>query len=69
MSTPQPADRHELHNASVDETLATVGACAQVHLQTGRICTRDHGHEGSCDFTPADDARALTEERDLAEGS
>ncbi|HET9634146.1 MAG TPA: hypothetical protein VFP73_17250, partial [Terrabacter sp.] len=40
----------ELHNASVDEDAALQGACAQVHLPTGSMCIKHHGHEGSCDF-------------------
>ena len=43
-------DRLELHNPSVDETLADDGACAQVHLPTGRVCLRKHHHPGSCQF-------------------
>ena len=61
MSTsPQPSpERNELHNASVDEGLAGSGRCAMVHLPSGRVCTLEHGHGGSCDFTPADEARDL----------
>lgn len=45
-----PDDRQELHNTSVDEEVAEMGACAQVHLPTGRTCTLEHGHRGSCRF-------------------
>ena len=51
----QPDDRQELHNASVDEDVAEAGACAQVHLPTGRTCTLKHHHEGSCNFVPRDE--------------
>ena len=52
------ADTSEMHNASVDEVAARQGACAQVHLPTGRMCILPHGHRGSCDFIPADAAYA-----------
>jgi hypothetical protein len=45
-----PSDRLELHNASVDEDLAQVGACGQIHLPTGLTCTQPHHHRGSCVF-------------------
>jgi hypothetical protein len=52
------ADTSEMHNASVDEVAATKGACAQVHLPTGRMCILPHGHKGSCDFISAEAAYA-----------
>jgi hypothetical protein len=52
------ADTSEMHNASVDEDAAKKGACAQVHLPTGRMCILPHGHKGSCDFIPAEAAYA-----------
>jgi hypothetical protein len=48
----------EMHNASVDEVAARKGACAQVHLPTGRMCILPHGHQGSCDFISAEAAYA-----------
>jgi len=51
-------DTSEMHNASVDEDVAAVGLCAQVHLATGRTCTLPHGHQGSCDFVPAGEVDA-----------
>ena len=51
-------DTSEMHNASVDEDAARQGACAQVHLPTGRMCILPHGHPGSCHFIPADAAYA-----------
>ena len=52
------ADTSEMHNASVDEVAAMKGACAQVHLPTGRMCILPHGHQGSCEFIPAEAAYA-----------
>jgi len=52
------ADTSEMHNATVDEYAARKGACAQVHLPTGRMRILPHGHRGSCDFIPADAAYA-----------
>jgi hypothetical protein len=49
----------EVHNASVDESAARQGGCAQVHLPTGGMCTLRHGHEGSCEFSPAGQADAV----------
>ena len=51
----RPDDRQELHNTSIDEEAAEIGACAQVHLPTGRTCTLEHHHEGSCSFVPRDE--------------
>jgi hypothetical protein len=53
-TTVPPEDRIDLHNPSVDEGVASRGACAEVHLPTGRTCTREYGHDGSCDFVPRD---------------
>jgi hypothetical protein len=52
-----PEDRPHVHNASVDEQLAQTGACSQVHLQTGRTCTLEHRHPGSCDFVARQDVQ------------
>jgi hypothetical protein len=49
-----PHDRSDLHNASVDEQVAMSGGCGQVHLASGRTCTLDQDHTGSCDFVPHD---------------
>ncbi|GAA2525701.1 hypothetical protein GCM10010435_48670 [Winogradskya consettensis] len=46
--------RLEIHNSSIDEELAVAGACALVHLPTGRVCTKEHSHSGSCEFVTAD---------------
>jgi hypothetical protein len=49
-SPAEPEDRPESHNVSVDEQLAREGGCAQVHLASGRTCSLEHGHSGSCNF-------------------
>jgi hypothetical protein len=48
--TLPPDERQDLHNPAVDEDVARHGACGEVHLQTGRTCTLEAGHAGSCDF-------------------
>jgi hypothetical protein len=58
----QPDHRQELHNVSVDEEVAGAGACAQVHVPTGRTCTLRHHHQGSCEFVPRERVKeSLTE--------
>ena len=57
----------EVHNASVDEDAARQGGCAQVHLPTGRMCTLQHGHLKSCDFSAASQAPAVLGRRKAAE--
>jgi hypothetical protein len=55
MNSPaQPDDRPDSHNVSVDEQLAREGGCAQVHLASGRTCSLEHGHNGSCNFVLRD---------------
>ncbi len=51
-------DRPEIHNPSIDEDVASHGACAMVHLPTGDTCTLAHNHPGSCRFTRRDDVPA-----------
>jgi hypothetical protein len=63
VATPRCADSSEMHNASVDEYVAREGACAQVHLPTGRICTLPHGHKGSCLFISPETAYASLNRR------
>jgi hypothetical protein len=50
----QPHERQDLHNISVDEEVAGAGACAQMHIPTGRTCTLEHHHTGQCEFVPHD---------------
>lgn len=42
--------RLDFHNISVEESTARRGACARIHVPTGRICTLPHQHPGSCHF-------------------
>jgi len=53
-SADSGSDRQDLHNASVNDEAAHAGACGQVHMATGRMCTLEQGHEGSCDFVAPD---------------
>jgi len=62
MSIPMQ-DRPWVHNPSVDETFALLGACGQTHLPTGRTCVMPRGHRGSCVFLPRDRAKTVLEER------
>lgn len=57
-----------MHNPSVDEGAAKDGACAQVHLPTGRMCTLRSGHSLSCDFVAADQVDASLAQRKAEEG-
>jgi hypothetical protein len=66
-SDPSAAAASEVHNPSVDEGAALRGACAQVHLPTGAMCVLRHGHEGSCEFSPASEAEALLSAHEIAE--
>jgi hypothetical protein len=67
---PAYASRGQLgvHNASVDQRRRDLGACAQVHLPTGRMCTMRQGHEASCDFVEATKVDASLERRRTVEG-
>jgi hypothetical protein len=66
-SEPGADQASEVHNPSVDEDAARRGACAQVYLPTGAMCILRHGHEGSCEFSPAGKAEALLAEHKAAE--
>jgi len=57
----------DIHNASVDRDAALQGACAQVHLPTGAMCIMRHGHDGSCEFSPAGQVDVLLAERRAAD--
>lgn len=43
-------ERLDEHNIAVDTQLASAGACAQIHLPSGRICMLPLRHPGSCQF-------------------
>jgi len=64
----EPLDTPEMHNAAIDEDAVRDGACAQVHLPTGRMCTLRAGHSVSCDFVSADQADASIAQRKADEG-
>jgi hypothetical protein len=71
MLTPaamSPDGRLEIHNTSIDDQLAETGACSQVHLQTGRTCTRQHRHPGSCDFVARQDLQDSVAAHRAADG-
>jgi hypothetical protein len=61
-------DRPEVHNFDVDEAVAETGACAQLHLQSGRTCTLEHRHQGSCDFVAPYKVSESVAEHRAAEG-
>jgi hypothetical protein len=63
-----PDDRPEVHNISVDDQLAETGACSQVHLPTGRTCTLEHRHPGSCDFVARQDLQDSVAAHRAADG-
>lgn len=66
-SGPSADNVTEVHNPSVDQDAAGDGACAQVHLPTGAMCIMRHGHDGSCEFSPAGEADTLLAARKTAE--
>jgi hypothetical protein len=63
-----PDYRPEVHNSDVDETVAEMGACGQVHLQSGRTCTLEHRHQGSCDFVACQKVSEYVAEHRAAAG-
>jgi hypothetical protein len=68
LAAASPNDRPELHNSDVDEVVAETGACAQVHLQSGRTCTLEHRHQGSCDFVARQNVSESVADHRAAEG-
>ena len=42
---------------------ADAGACGQVHLATGSMCTLEQGHAGSCGFVAPDQVEESLSER------
>ena len=63
-----PDDRQELHNTAVDEEVARTGACAHLHVQTGRTCTLRYRHAGSCEFVPRDQVESSLAARRAPDG-
>jgi hypothetical protein len=49
--------RPDFHNLAIEETVAKQGACARIHVPTGRICTLPHKHSGSCSFVPPEEVQ------------
>lgn len=50
--------RNDVHNPSVNATLATAGYCGMTHLCSGRVCVRPARHDGSCAFRTAEEVLA-----------
>lgn len=40
--------RLDLHNADVDETVASMNLCGRKDLKTGRVCSLPARHRGCC---------------------
>lgn len=60
--------RPDFHNLSVEESVAKQGACARIHVPTGRVCTLPHKHSGSCHFVPPEEVQGSLQ-RDHAGGT
>lgn len=58
-------ERFDAHNISIDEQLAREGACAQIHLPSGRTCGLPLHHHGSCLFLHAANSPAPARRRHL----
>ena len=58
-SQRRPADRLDLHNASIDERVADTHRCGFVDLRIGRVCLLAVGHPGSCHFVGHDEIDAV----------
>ena len=54
-----PADRLDLHNASVDERVADTHRCGFVDLRIGQVCLLAVGHPGSCQFVGRNEVDAV----------
>lgn len=67
-SGPRSGAVPAVHNSAVDEAAALQGACAQVHLPSGRMCTLRNGHGRSCEFTPAQLVDVVLADRKAAGG-
>jgi hypothetical protein len=53
--------RFDVHNASVDESVAGAGLCGFTHLPSGRTCVLPARHPGSCSFEPHPEAQRQAE--------
>ncbi len=54
----EPDGRREVHNASIDEDVASAHLCGMTDLRTGRTCTEPVHHRGPCRFVAKDIAMA-----------
>jgi hypothetical protein len=54
-------NRSDIHNVSVDETVAGAGLCGFIHLPTGRTCILPARHSGSCRFEPHPEAKQVAQ--------
>lgn len=52
-------NRLDIHNRSVDESVAQAHLCGMTDLRTGRTCIRPARHPASCDFVSKDAARTI----------
>lgn len=60
----EPSNWGGSHSSSVDQARRADGACAQVHLPTGRMCTLRYRHPGTCEFVaPSDISNSLADRR------
>ena len=50
-----PLERHDLHNANVDEEAAQVERCGIDDLRTGRVWRLRARHPGPCELAATDD--------------
>ena len=49
-----PLERHDLHNANVDEAAAQDDRCGIDDLRTGRVCRLRARHPGPCELAATD---------------
>lgn len=54
-----PDDRLDVHNRSVDESVAQAHLCGMTDLRTGRTCVGPARHSASCDFVSKDAALTI----------
>jgi hypothetical protein len=54
-----PDDRLDVHNRSIDESVAQAHLCGMTDLRTGRTCIRPARHPASCAFVSKDAALTI----------
>ncbi|MDQ3764213.1 MAG: hypothetical protein M3460_22320 [Actinomycetota bacterium] len=57
-----PDIRLDVHNRSVDESVAQAHLCGMTDLRTGRTCILPARHPGSCDFVSKDAALTIVDD-------